>query len=73
MRQFEKSTSPGPEFQGDAAYRTFGTGGVPYRMVSISGGKALIYVFDAEVEAYYSLEKAKSDPLYDFSILPDER
>jgi hypothetical protein len=28
-------------------------------------------VFDAEVEAYYSLERAKSDPLYNFDELPE--
>ena len=71
MRNFKQAADPGPEFQGDAAYRTFGAGGPPYRMVSVSNGRALIYVFDAEVEAYYPLERAKADPLYNFDALPE--
>ena len=70
MRGFEAAAAPGAEFAGDAAYRTFGVGGAPYRMVGTRGGKALVYVFDAEVEAYYSLERAKTDPLFDFTALP---
>jgi hypothetical protein len=71
MRDFKEAATAGAEFAGDAAYRTFGPHGAPYRMVGISGARALIYVFDAEVEAYYSLERAKADPLYDFSLLPE--
>jgi hypothetical protein len=66
MRHFKPVPGPGPEFEGDAAYRTFGKGGALYRMVSVNNNRAIIYVFDAEVEAYYSLEKAKTDPLYQF-------